>query len=157
MKIRRAEPAESEVLSALAFQSKAHWGYSDEFMAACRHELTLSARQIEAGDVWVAEDSGRLRGFYATSKVSPDALELEALFVAPDHIGSGIGRALMQHAVARFDAEPQLQRLVIQADPNAAAFYEAAGAVLIGEQPSDSIPGRMLPLYEIDKRTDPER
>ena len=35
-------------------------------------------------------------------------------------------------------------------DPNAADFYESAGARLIGERPSDSIEGRMLPLYEID-------
>lgn len=153
MKIRRAEPAESEALSELAFRSKAHWGYSDEFMAACRDELTLTPEQIASGDVWVAEDPAALEGFYATRKVSPDTQELDALFVAPDRIGTGIGRALMQHALERFGAAPELNRLVIQADPNAAPFYEAAGAVLIGQEPSDSIPGRMLPLYEIDKRT----
>ena len=40
-------------------------------------------------------------------------------------------------------------RLTILADPNAAAFYERAGAVRIGEAPSDSVPGRLLPLYEV--------
>ena len=40
-------------------------------------------------------------------------------------------------------------RLTILADPNAAAFYERAGAVRIGEAPSDAVPGRLLPLYEV--------
>ena len=37
-------------------------------------------------------------------------------------------------------------RLTILADPNAA---ERAGAVRIGEAPSDALPGRLLPLYEV--------
>jgi hypothetical protein len=35
------------------------------------------------------------------------------------------------------------------ADPNAAGFYERSGAVRVGEAPSDAVPGRRLPLYEI--------
>jgi hypothetical protein len=40
-------------------------------------------------------------------------------------------------------------RLTILADPNAAGFDERNGAVRIGEAPSDAVPGRLLPLYEI--------
>ena len=43
-------------------------------------------------------------------------------------------------------------RLTILADPNAAAFYERAGAVRIGEAPSHAVPGRLLPLYEVRPR-----
>jgi hypothetical protein len=39
--------------------------------------------------------------------------------------------------------------LTILADPNAAGFYEANGAVWIRDAPSDAIPGRRLPLYEM--------
>ena len=39
--------------------------------------------------------------------------------------------------------------LTILADPNAAGFYERNGAVRIGEAPSDAVPGRLLPLYEL--------
>jgi hypothetical protein len=39
------------------------------------------------------------------------------------------------------------------ADPNAARFYERSGAVRIGKPPSDAVPGRLLPPYEI--RPDP--
>ncbi len=41
------------------------------------------------------------------------------------------------------------ERLTILADPNAAGFYERSGAVRIGDAPSDAVPGRRLPLYEL--------
>ena len=41
------------------------------------------------------------------------------------------------------------KRLTILADPYAAAFYERHGARPVGEAPSDAIPGRLLPLYEV--------
>ena len=44
--------------------------------------------------------------------------------------------------------------MVIHGDPHAAAFYEASGAVEIGRVESQSIPGRLLPLYEIDLAED---
>lgn len=148
MEIRPATGEDAEALSDLAFRSKAHWGYDDAFMAACRAELTYTPEQLDAGGFWVLEDDDELRGFYGLTKISPDAVELEAMFVEPAHLGRGYGRALMDHAMAEFHAMA-LARLVIQADPNAASFYEAAGATLIGERPSDSIEGRTLPLYEI--------
>lgn len=129
-------------------RSKAHWGYDEAFMAACRDELSYTPEQLGAGGFWVGEADGRVCGFYALTKVSPDTLELDALFVDPPCIGCGHGRALMEHAVGEL-ARSGLRRLIIQADPNAAAFYEAAGAECIGERPSDSIEGRVLPLYEI--------
>lgn len=150
MKIRPAEPVEAQPLSELAQRSKAYWGYSSEFMAACRDELTYTPEQIAAGGFWVAQtDNGELVGFYALLKVSPTALELEAMFVEPERLGKGCGRALMEHAVRQAGGTEHIERLIIQADPNAAGFYEQAGATCIGERPSASIDGRLLPLYEI--------
>jgi SAM-dependent methyltransferase len=40
-------------------------------------------------------------------------------------------------------------RLTIDADPHAEAFYVAMGAARVGESPSGSIPGRMLPRLEL--------
>lgn len=149
MQIRPARPEEAGALSNLAMRSKAHWGYSSEFMEACRDELTYTPEQIIAGGVWVLEDEGEVRGFYALTNISPNAIELEAMFVAPERIGSGYGRALMDHALAESRAAGHIERLVIQADPNASGFYESAGARRIGDRDSDSIAGRALPLYEI--------
>jgi GNAT superfamily N-acetyltransferase len=147
--IRPAKGDEAALLGDLALRSKAHWGYSDEFMEACTEELTYTREEVAAGGFWVLEDDGEVRGFYALVKISPNALELAAMFVEPADIGRGYGRALMQHALAEARTTDHIERLVIQADPNACSFYESAGARLIGERASDSIAGRMLPLYEI--------
>ena len=40
----------------------------------------------------------------------------------------------------------------LDADPHAVGFYEHMGAKVIGEAPSGSIPGRMLPRMEDDDR-----
>lgn len=40
--IRPARDTELDALTALVLRSKAHWGYSDEFMRACAAELTVS-------------------------------------------------------------------------------------------------------------------
>jgi GNAT superfamily N-acetyltransferase len=147
--IRPAKGDEAVLLGELALRSKAHWGYSEEFMDACTAELTYTPEEVAAGGFRVLEDDGDVRGFYALIKISPNTLELAAMFVDPGHIGRGYGRALMQHALAEARETDHIERLVIQADPNACGFYERAGARLIGERASDSIAGRVLPLYEI--------
>jgi GNAT superfamily N-acetyltransferase len=73
---------------------------------------------------------------------------LEDLFVEPDAIGTGVGRLLIEH-VCRRAAGEGMTSLSIDADPNAEAFYLAMGAVRVGESPSQSIPGRLLPQLRL--------
>jgi GNAT superfamily N-acetyltransferase len=87
-------------------------------------------------------------GFYAIQLTSSDIAELEALFVEPDMIGRGFGHMLMDHAKDRA-ATLGVGQMIIQGDPNATAFYEAAGGVCDGERESASIPGRFLPIFRI--------
>ena len=149
-KIRAAIPDEAGILSRLAIRSKAYWGYSQNFLDACRQELAVSPEDIEAENYryGVAENDGRVIGFYALKRLSAKRFELEALFVEPDHIGTGVGRVLMAHAYKSVRSQGGT-RITIQSDPYAAHFYEAAGGVLTGERESGSIPGRFLPVYEI--------
>ena len=79
---------------------------------------------------------------------APETLVLSKLFVMPGRFRSSIGRALLAHVVA-IARRRGAQYLTILADPNAAGFYEANGAVSFGDAPSDAIPGRRLPLYEM--------
>ena len=147
-RIRPALPAEAGLLSGVAFRSKAHWGYSPAFMAACRAELTLSPAQILEHPTFVVEAPQGVLGFYALEHVSATHVDLAHLFVEPAAHGRGLGRALLTHA--RGEARARGYRvLVIQGDPNAVGFYEACGATLVGSRPSASIPGRALPLLEI--------
>ncbi len=99
-KVRAAAHGEAATLSSLAMRSKAHWGYSDEFMTACREELTYSGSQIESDnyEFFVCEAKGRIAGFYALKLLTPSSAELEALFVEPEMIGLGFGRMLIEHA-----------------------------------------------------------
>ena len=54
----------------------------------------------------------------------------------------------MRHAIATARASGA-RTLRIEADPYAEPFYQAMGAMRIGETPSGSIPGRMLPLLHL--------
>ena len=151
LKIREALPQEAELLSRLAFRSKAHWGYSQDFMDACRSEFTVDASRLGTDNYqcFAALDGDVILGFYTLESVGGGNYELDALFVAPGQIGSGVGRLLIQDAVRRL-SECGAKRLTIQGDPHATEFYIAAGARQVGTRESESIPGRDLPLFEIE-------
>ena len=112
--------------------------------------LEVVPEHIAAGDVWIATGvDGEIAGVVALAPGdAPDTLNLNKLFVEPRHIRSGVGRALLAHAVAEA-RQRGAERLTILADPNAAGFYERNDAVRIGEAPSDAVPGRLLPVYEL--------
>jgi GNAT superfamily N-acetyltransferase len=146
MAVRAARPVEAGLLSELALASKGHWGYDAAFLEACRDELTLTAEDVVVQRAAVVERDGRVVGF-CTLVGDPPELELGMMFVDPAHVGGGVGRELWAHARAlarRLGAE----RVTIDADPHAEAFYLAMGAVRIGEVASESIPGRSLPRLE---------
>jgi GNAT superfamily N-acetyltransferase len=149
-RIRLARLEEASALSELCVRSKAAWGYGEAFIALARIALEVRPEQVAAGDVWVATGSdGEVAGLVALApSEQPNTLDLDKLFVEPQRIRNGVGRVLITHAIdeaRRRGAE----RLTILADPYAAGFYERNGARWIGEAPSDAIPGRSLPLYEI--------
>lgn len=148
--IRDVKIHEASVLSNLALRSKAYWGYSAKFMAACENELLVTENKLASDkfQYMVAERKGKVIGYYALEKMSEPEFELDALFVEPDCIGSGIGRALLSHA-KKAAANLGGVNLTIQGDPNAQKFYIAAGGVLTGERESASIPGRFLPTFII--------
>ncbi len=141
--LRPAAAADAEALSDLSFRSKASNGYDAEFMDACREELAVTARTIADGEIWVAEAHGKPVGFFDI-RLENDALEVYSLYVDPDVKRAGIGRtlwaALEERAVAM-----AAKAIELDADPAAVSFYTAMGCAVIGEAPSGSIPGRMLP------------
>lgn len=141
--LRRACPGEAGVISALALRSKGHWGYSSEFLDACREELTFSPEQCASGHVIVAVAAERILGFYVLTGSPPDG-RLGALFVEADLIGQGLGHLLLNHALATA-AERGFRSLVLDADPGAESFYARYGAETTGHVDSGSIPGRRLP------------
>jgi N-acetylglutamate synthase-like GNAT family acetyltransferase len=148
MGIRDARPEEVASLSALAMRSKAHWGYDDHFMAACREELTVAPEDF--GQVWVCEHDGEVAGFY-TLLVENGVAEVEHLFVAPEHIGHGHGRALWADLMDRA-ARRGADEVRVTSDPHAEAFYRRMGCAPVGVEASASIPGRDLPRLALKIR-----
>jgi len=147
--LRSARAGEAASLTALCLRSKAHWGYDAEFMRLCVPALTVSERSIAEGRVLVAVDeAGKVVG---TASVLPDGddAELGLMFVEPGVIGGGIGRQLFGAAV-KLARQLGYRRMTILADVNAAPFYERMGARFVRQAPSDAIPGRTLPFYEVE-------
>jgi GNAT superfamily N-acetyltransferase len=141
--IRPATPEDAPALTQLALRSKAAWGYDAAFMAACRDELAVTPSDVLACPTFVAEHDGAVVGFYRL-----DGAELEAMFVEPAAMRTGVGRALVAHlrGVVRGCG---LAAIVIQSDPHAEGFYRAMGAERVGERASASIPGRLLPVLRL--------
>lgn len=135
-------------LSDLCFRSKAAWGYDEEFMEACRGELSFEPRDLDLTPIAVAEHDGKLIGV-AQLKVVDDEADLLKLFVEPSALRSGTGNALLVWAT---DVAKKLgaTRLTIEADPDTAPFYRKMGAYDVGQAPSGSVPGRMLPKLAVN-------
>ena len=135
-------------LSDLCFRSKAVWGYDDEFMEACRGELSFGPGDLEVTLIAVAEHDGKPIGVAQVKVIDKDA-DLLKLFVEPSALRSGIGKALLVWAT---DVAKKLgaTRLTIDADPDAAPFYRRMGAFDVGQALSGSVPGRMLPKLAIN-------
>jgi GNAT superfamily N-acetyltransferase len=145
--IRAARPGEAAALSALALRSKGLWGYSPEFLEACRAELTLRDDLLAKQRAHVAEQGGAVVGFFTVTGEAPEG-ELDCLYVDPGAIGRGVGSALLRAAV-ELAKRAGFHALRIDADPHAEQFYVRQGAVRVGTVPSGSIPGRVLPLLRL--------
>jgi len=85
--------------------------------------------------VWVAETSGRIVGLAFTQPTEDDDLnplevaELTSLYVHPDHIGAGVGKTLLDRAVAGMRNQGFLQASLWVLEENASAihFYRREG------------------------------
>ncbi|MFD3696187.1 GNAT family N-acetyltransferase [Streptomyces sp. NPDC058646] len=126
--VRAARADEAEALTALVMRSKGHWGYDAAFLAACAEELRIGPADVTARRIVVAENGrGDLLGLASLEGAPPQAA-LGLLFVEPAAIGRGVGRLLHRDALRRA-VELGVRRLRIDADPHAAGFYRAMGAV----------------------------
>ena len=124
--LRPARPAEAERLSELVMRSKAAWGYDDAFLDACREQLRIRPGEVIRRRTVIAERCGTPLGV-ATLDGDPPEGELGLLFVEPDTMRQGVGRALYRHVLAEA-GRLGFRRLAIDADPHAVPFYRAVHA-----------------------------
>ncbi|RJS59054.1 GNAT family N-acetyltransferase [Bacillus sp. PK3_68] len=145
MIIRKAKIHEILQLSELAFQSKAYWGYTDDFMEKCKDDLTVTPCDIEEKHVYVLEDNDKLLAFYSL-ELNPN--RLDAFFIKPDYIGKGIGKLLWRDVMDRAK-KLNIEEFTLDSEPNAEGFYKKMGAKRIGEISSTVFQNRKLPLMKV--------
>lgn len=146
--IQPAHPEQADALSHIAVAAKRHWGYPERWMRLWLPALQISGEYISANETWVAVLAGQPVAWYSLKEADGD-LWLDNLWVLPDCMGAGVGRALFQHALGRGRSR-RANLLKIEADPNAEPFYLRMGARRIGEHRGE-VDGalRTLPVMEI--------
>jgi GNAT superfamily N-acetyltransferase len=149
VQIIRAKPSEAAILSAIAWAAKAAWKYPSDWMEQWREQLTITPNFIAENETFTAVIDRETVAFHALLERA-NLLRLEHLWVLPNWMGQGIGRALFRHAAERGAARNALN-LTIEADPNAEPFYRRVGAVPAGVVATE-IKGRRrnLPILTFD-------
>jgi GNAT superfamily N-acetyltransferase len=149
--IRRAAPDEADILTDITRRSKAHWGYSAEFMQRFWDDLRITPQQIRDNPVYVLEEGGRISGYYFLEHFQGETIILQNLFIDPSIIRSGAGAALWRHLLETA-AALGCRMVTLESDPHAEGFYLKMGARRVGEHPAP-IPGqpeRVLPKMQVE-------
>lgn len=129
--ITPASPEDAEALSRIALAAKQRWGYPERWLAGWRDQLTVTAQDIRQGAAFAAHAEQRIVGFYLMTQRESLA-QLEHLWVLPEAMGRGVGRALFEHATAQARLAGAAS-LEVESDPNAEGFYLRMGCQPAGE------------------------
>ncbi len=147
--IRRPNFDEIAIMSDVILRSKRANGYDDAFMAMCVKELSVTVDRLKRREYWVADEAGVICGVTCLVVDPKNATgEIHSFFVDPNHQRKGIGR-LLWDTILNHANQKNLTKLHLDSDPAAVKFYQALGFEIVGETPSGSIPGRVLPLMEM--------
>jgi GNAT superfamily N-acetyltransferase len=136
--IRGARPDESGVLTELQRRSSLVWDDTREALLA--HPEVIAVPVELLASVRVAEEDGHPVGFSAVIPGNGGAAELDGLFVEPDLMRGGVGRALVDDAVGLLRAAG-VTRLEVTANLNALGFYEKVGFIAVGPVETQFTPG----------------
>src|SRR5207302_4280886 len=120
IEIRRATLEESDVLTAIAHAAKRHWGYPQSWIEQWNEDLTITPDFILKNEVFVAIVNENIAGCCALV-VTDSLAEIEHMWIKPEYMGRGVGRALFTHARKRASAL-KLKVPALSADPNADRF-----------------------------------
>ena len=109
--------------------------------------LGVAREAIAAGRVRVAVGAaGELLGFSVVADGAAGVCELEDLFVDPDFMRQGVGRALVEDAAGRAGASGYREMTVVAAAHNF-GFYGSVGFV-----PGEAVSTRFGPATQLRRR-----
>ena len=160
--IREAIIADAEVIARLHVRSW-QWAYRrqlpDEYLDGMSETLDrrIKTTQTRLADKppdhrwWVAEQAGQLAGFAITmpsqdEEAAPMTGEVSLIYLEPQAVGKGIGRALFARAVTDLQQRGYAQAIlwVLETNARARQFYEAAGWTADGASKTEEWPGLVL-------------
>lgn len=98
----------------------------------------IAEKFLPVAETYVFERSGIVVGF-----ISLLGSEVGGIFVAPQHQGQGIGRALLDEARGRYG---RLELDVFEGNRIGRAFYAAYGFAVVGERVDEAAGQRVLHL-----------
>ena len=144
MDIRSARPEDARAIAEthVATWRAAYQGHiPDDYLAGLSvvdragvWRAVLAANDFPARGVLVAGDGGGVAGFvqFGPSRdhgAAPTDGEVAALYVLPAHWGQGVGRSLLERALAslRSAGSPRATLWVLDTNSRARTFYEAGG------------------------------
>lgn len=167
-RIREARPQDAGVLGRIhvrAWQAAYRGQLSDEYLDGLSVEdrteqWHASLASKRAGwRTWVIEEGGEVAG-WATTGPSDDAdaddrtAEVYAIYLEPERIGTGVGRALFAHAVEdlRVRGFRTATLWVLKTNAPARRFYEIAGWYADGATTAERVDCEMRPTlrYRVD-------
>ncbi|MCF7688418.1 MAG: GNAT family N-acetyltransferase [Cephaloticoccus sp.] len=134
MNVLRAKPTDAETLSRIARSAKAHWGYPESWLQQWQVELTITPEAIKAHPTFIATDAGRIIGV-CMLKLAESTASIEHMWVLPDAMGRGVGRALFVQAEIEARSSGAVNLCIIS-DPHAEEFYIRMGAKIVGHLPA---------------------
>lgn len=111
-------------------------------MATFRELYRITETYIAENTVFVAEEDGRILGFYALVDGN-EGVELEYMYLDPIQLGRGLGRLLWKHLTAHCRAKG-IEQIHLVCGPEPKAFYLKMGAVQTGETESLVVAGRRV-------------
>ncbi|GAA3753080.1 GNAT family N-acetyltransferase [Flavobacterium ginsengisoli] len=147
MIIQKANITDNEILTSITKKSKAYWGYSVEQIQKWDKNLTISQDYIRENNVFKLIDKGFVIGYYSYVFKDEKVIELDNLFILPEHIGRGFGKYLLLDFLNRIK-ETGIEKIKLDSEPNAEDFYAKMGFVKIGEFET-SIKNRFMPIMEM--------
>ena len=104
--IRQARPEDEGALKQIVLAVIYQNGYPPSWIETAHANFDISADFLKTHEVYVAEESGELRGF---SVIRDGALD--DLWIHPSSFGTGIGKQLFLEAMEKI-AKPQAIRVI---------------------------------------------
>ncbi|MDU4892622.1 MAG: GNAT family N-acetyltransferase [Clostridium sp.] len=130
-KIRSASSKEDEILTSIAAESEAYWGYDEEFMEIYKIIYNVTPEIISENLAYVLEDEGDIIGFYVVIQEAYLG-EVEYFYIKPRYMGKGYGRIMWEHMIDLCESFGILE-IELVTSPQAKEFYINMGAVVVSE------------------------